>query len=96
MGYDGGCGDIDCELCKADARAEGMNMKRLFIWESVDPVSHNYHDAGGLAIIADDLAAARAMLEFPDCDAHNEPPVFEAAIEASEDRMFVFPNAGCC
>ncbi len=73
-----------------------MNMKRIFIWESVDPISGSWHSGGGLAIIADDLAAARAMLEYPDCTAHAEPSDFEAAIEATEDKMFVFPDAGCC
>lgn len=37
----------------------------IFIWNAINGVSTNYHDDGGLGVIADSLEAAREMLNTP-------------------------------
>lgn len=73
-----------------------VKVKRIFIWERVGELTDNYHDSGGVAIIAADLAAARRLLPRSECEAHTKPPTFESEIASDEDRIFEFPDAGCC
>jgi hypothetical protein len=40
-------------------------MALLFIWHDVGSVSENYHDEGGLGVIAPSLDAAREFLRAP-------------------------------
>lgn len=34
-------------------------MKCMYVWESVNELTNNYHDGGGLVIISNDLETAR-------------------------------------
>ena len=34
----------------------------VYIWESIEFVSDNYHDGGGLVVVAESLDAARELL----------------------------------
>ncbi len=75
-------------------------MKSLFVWESVSGLTEQYHDGGGVLVIAGSLELARELLakSVPDpkaCDALTDPPDFTAPVVA-EDRVTIFPDAGCC
>lgn len=72
----------------------------IYIIEIVEQASSGYHSGGGLAVIAEDKAAAQALL-----DAEEYVEVTEAEWEGAisyplkgkhEERVFVFPDAGCC
>ena len=74
----------------------------IYIWDYTSPVSTEYHDAGGLLIVAESLTAARhqwskyaadwdigeAVLSDPD---HTFPTSQDA-----EPQVMVFVDAGCC
>lgn len=77
-------------------------MTQVYVYEWVDPVSDNYHTEGGLVIITDrdpqtvwneqNLSTSDGVkpgtLPRPDA-------VYECTSEAAE-RVFTFPNSGCC
>lgn len=74
---------------------------KLFIWTRVERLTYNYHDEGGVAIVAPSLELARSMLLNPNingpCTALTKPP--DAVYEVSDEHvpvMYVFPDAGCC
>lgn len=83
-------------------------MKVLCIWNDVDHVTERYHQEGGIVVIADNLEAALQMIrdKCPGCDCKIPirperhvglaMPDYMAKIVAYEDKIFLFPNAGCC
>lgn len=77
-------------------------MKKLYIWQWVGPVSANWHNEGGLLIVTagDPLEAWRSSsdyVKFGDEEADLSKPdwVIEVADE-TPDKVYVFPDAGCC
>jgi hypothetical protein len=75
-------------------------MKKMFVWESVDGLTGNYHDGGGTLVIAEDLGTARELLKKNGVSAGSgvfkEEPSFVAPVMCDEDKVFIFPDAGCC
>ncbi len=76
-------------------------MKTLFVWESVSGLTENYHDGGGVLAIADNLEFALGLLakSVPNpkgCEAFKQSPDFTAPVVTNEDRVMIFPDAGCC
>ena len=74
-------------------------MKKMFVWENVDGLTGNYHDGGGTVVIADNLDAARKLLEKQTgkgCSAMKDEPDYSASVGSDEDKVFIFPDAGCC
>jgi len=81
---------------------------QAFIWKSTSNVSDNYHDDGGLIVVAESLEAARALIVAsshgeqyrrevpPECGALTEAPDITLHLVSGEPRLVVFPNAGCC
>jgi hypothetical protein len=77
---------------------------KIFIWENVSHVSDSYHGGGGVAVVAATLERARELLPSPKpygedvkrCEAHDVAPTATYETTASEERVFVFPDAGCC
>lgn len=85
---------------------------KVFVWGYISGATHNYHDEGGLVIFAASLDRARALLRdrVPDgnfwdaelnapratCEAFTEPPDYVRSCYGSDERVFVFPDAGCC
>jgi hypothetical protein len=73
---------------------------KLFVWEHVSALTERYHDGGGVTIIAESLEAARKMYMedggLQGCDLMTEQPDLECEVSATEPKLFVFPNAGCC
>lgn len=80
---------------------------KLFIWEYHAPVSHDYHDGGGLAIVAESVAQAQAHwdeyvaeqggfeYESPLGDPDQEYPL-DTDMGPHPPHIHVFPDAGCC
>ena len=81
---------------------------KIFIWNDTDPVSSNYHDDGGLLIIASDLIRARELWseyvdnldewgKFEDKSAaHDDPNHTYFTDPDTEETVLVFPDSGCC
>lgn len=72
---------------------------RMFVWEYVDGVTPNYHDGGGVVVIAEDVERARKLLledggvqrsEFTD------EPDYSTSVGTRKEKVFIFPDAGCC
>lgn len=74
--------------------------KKMFVWENVSDLTCNYHDGGGVVVIADNMEVARELLEKhgarKGCEAFTGNPDYSASVEADEDKVFIFPDAGCC
>ena len=71
----------------------------MFVWESVGNLTENYHDGGGVVVIAVSVDAARKQIEGAcpkGCTALKDEPDYRANVEAGEEKIFVFPDAGCC
>lgn len=76
-------------------------MKCMYVWESVNELTNNYHDGGGLVIISNDLESARELLKQSislksKCEALKVDPDYVTSVTAEKDKIFIFPNEGCC
>jgi len=75
-------------------------MKKMYVWENVSELTNNYHDGGGVMVIADSMEAARELLiknGVPKgCGAMKEQPDYSASVGSDEDKVFIFQDAGCC
>lgn len=82
---------------------------KIYIWEQKDNITDRYHSGGGLLVIAESKAQAIEMIEskkegavrdYVDIEIAEdftfEDPDYEFEIEASEPKIIVFPNTGCC
>lgn len=75
---------------------------KLFIFQYLAPISDRYHSDGGVVCVAQDLVAARELIkkhmaQFTDEEPTPiEDPTAEYAVVAEEQKLFIFPNAGCC
>lgn len=80
----------------------------LFIWQRMEKVTNAYHDEAGVAVVALDQNRARAMIEKYRDDhfrkdwsdagvsAEIKEPDATYPVVATEERIFVFPDNGCC
>lgn len=75
-------------------------MNRIFIFEYVDGITDQYHDGGGLAIITASGDPVQLFRDaYPDLDpdfAGADQPVSYILADNIEERIFVFPDVGCC
>jgi hypothetical protein len=76
-------------------------LKKMFVWENANGVSSNYHDDGGVMIIADNLDVARQLFEKTGGTSKKSEvlkcePDYMTSVVSEEDKIFIFPNAGCC
>ncbi|WP_067201191.1 hypothetical protein [Microbacterium sp. XT11] len=83
---------------------------KLYVFEYVAPVTRNYHDGGGLVIITDrdPLEAWRGSelyvdprkhygkADWAEADIDLSSPDAVYDVDADEERVFVFPDSGCC
>ena len=80
---------------------------KVFVWERLSCVSENYHQEGGLLIIAKDMSRAIEIVQEKvdttsgyykvDCDAKTkEPTLVYDTTDDAEERAMIFPDAGCC
>jgi hypothetical protein len=73
---------------------------KMFVFEDLDKVSGNYHENGGLMVIARNREHVENLIEGDECIEITEEEwgkvrVFELSGEANPE-IFVFPDAGCC
>lgn len=73
---------------------------KLYVFEDCDKVSDHYHENGGLVVIAKDRASAKDIANKTNGVTVNDQEVAEA-IEYElngkvENKVYTFPDAGCC
>ena len=71
---------------------------KIFIWDRVNQCSDNYHPEGGVAVIAESLQRAVEIAnQLNGCNIQkNEMPDDVYEIKSDEEKVFIFPDAGCC
>lgn len=71
---------------------------KIFIFEDVEKCSDNYHEGGGVVVIADDEDRARDVANsIHGCHIQpDEKPVASYDVATDEEKVFIFPDAGCC
>lgn len=83
---------------------------RIYIFHYVSGMTQDYHDGGGLVVIAEDAAKARALVKSREAkgsdDYNGLKPGFADTldfrtatsyeIKATKPEVFVFRDAGCC
>lgn len=75
---------------------------KVFIWNSINELTDNYHSDGGLVVVAKDLERAHELarnegVTFSEGDYDELTPTIEYNTDDSaEERVFIFPDAGCC
>lgn len=78
---------------------------KAYLWHEIENVSWNYHEEGSVLIEAETLKRAREIAFFKDPfnddkltsmeGIEREPDrIFDS--DAKEEKVWVFPNAGCC
>jgi hypothetical protein len=71
-------------------------LMKMFIWEYVSELTVSYHDGGGVVVVASTLERARELLP-PNCSAVKEDPGAVYVLAGPvEERVYAFPDAGCC
>ena len=70
---------------------------KIFIWKSIEKATDNYHEGGGLAVIAisEEKARLLAAAEGAKLKAE-EKPDFICKIVGADEMVMIFPNSGCC
>lgn len=78
---------------------QGRSSMKLFMWDRVGHASGNYHDEGGIVVIAETLERAREMIaaskERAKCEALTMTPDLVRECEGPE-HISVHEDAGCC
>lgn len=74
---------------------------KMFIWEYLGGLTGNYHDGGGVLVVAETQDRAVELIKL-----HNSELVVEFGdnpeadliyeVEANEEKIMIFPDAGCC
>jgi hypothetical protein len=73
---------------------------KIYVFERVGKVSNNYHEEGGLVIIANDIEHAKELINKTDDidvtdDEWSKVESYELA-ENVEPKIWAMPDAGCC
>lgn len=73
---------------------------KAWVFEYLEQVSDSFHGGGGLLVIAENKRAARRLLETnPDVVVEEDDWSNATMLRVTEDepeRLWVFPDAGCC
>jgi hypothetical protein len=72
---------------------------KVFIWTRIANLTDNYHSDGGLVVVADNLADATFLAENEGVTfAQEEINTFIEynTDDSAEEKVFIFPDAGCC
>lgn len=84
-------------------------MTSVYIYEELAKVSGNYHEGGGAVIVSEDpqkawfkywtdiVAEHPSNAEYEELAKEKLPePTATYPTEATEEKVFIFPDAGCC
>jgi len=71
---------------------------KIFIWESVENATSNYHSGGGVMVVAESLERATELagkegVTFGQYDTLSME--YELA-GTPDEKVVIFPDAGCC
>lgn len=71
---------------------------KIFIWENVCECSDRYHSDGGVVVFADNESRAREIANAEDgCNITLDEVVdYVREVSTGEEKVFIFPDAGCC
>jgi hypothetical protein len=78
---------------------------KIYIWTYLEGVTNNYHDGGGVVIITnrDPQEVWDDCREKPRADFWGDCPELELpeadivyTVDATEEKIIVFPDTGCC
>ena len=72
---------------------------KVYIWNRLDGVTGNWHSDGGLVIIARSMAHVEKLLDgYLDVGIDKDPDLVLRIDKDQkvEERVTVFPDAGCC
>jgi hypothetical protein len=76
---------------------------KLYVYNYVGGMTYNWHSGAGVMMITDrdpvEVLREQVASENPVYDEPFEAPEkpdFVLDVEADEERVFVFPDAGCC
>ena len=71
---------------------------KVFIWEYVEEATGHYHSTGGVVVIAEteDRAYELAKEQGVKFKETEVPTLSLDLLHVNEERVFVFPDAGCC
>ena len=71
-------------------------MSKVFIWNNIDNLTDRYHSEGGLVVIADNLQDAGILAMEKGVRFNDETPTVYELKDTVEDKVYIFPDAGCC
>ena len=73
---------------------------KIYVFERIDKCSDNYHEEGGLVVIAKDVEHAKKLLKSDDSITVTDKEWGEvesfALADNVEPKFWVMPDAGCC
>jgi hypothetical protein len=72
---------------------------RVYIWERIQELTDNYHSDGGLVVVAANLQRAIELAEAEGVtfsDKETIPTINYSVVADVEEKVFIFPDAGCC
>ena len=73
---------------------------KIYVFERIDKCSDNYHEEGGLVVIAKDVEHAKELLKTDNSievtDKEWEDVESFALADNVEPKFWVMPDAGCC
>ena len=77
---------------------------KAFLWKGIEEVSDNYHTDGSVLIEAETLERARELARIKGWREEDKGPMVGIDAEpdlildspSKEEKVWVFPDAGCC
>lgn len=72
---------------------------KIFIWERVDRATNNFHSAGGVMVVAENIEHAMKLAEGQGVtfSSKYDSPYIEYELQGdNEPNVIIFPDAGCC
>lgn len=65
---------------------------KVYIFDYINELTSNYHDGGGLVVVAESLERVNEM--FPQTVGETPNDILETSEKF--EKSYIFPDAGCC
>ncbi len=72
---------------------------KIFVWERLEQATDNWHPEGGVMVVAETVEHAKDLAQKQGVTFGNQydTEVIEyELVGIHEEKVFVFPDAGCC
>lgn len=70
---------------------------KIFIWRRIEKCSSYWHPEGGVVVVAENLERAKALALVNGAEIKDdEKPDAVYDVAQAEEKVFIFPDAGCC